>query len=142
MFNFLWAYAGLSSRTYKQYLKLDHNISPREDLVKYGEKAVQSGKITHEQLKTLKRNEAAHANRVENFCLLTAWTLLAVSASVPNEIMNAGCLVYTLSSIGYGLAYVFATELRWSYLRSTFWWIGNNACLYLLYRAGKALNSR
>ena len=51
----------------KQKLGIDHNVSPREDLNKYGEKAVQSGKITAAQLRMLRRMESAHANAVEHF---------------------------------------------------------------------------
>ena len=142
MFNFLYAYCALASRTYKQYLKLDHNISPREDLAKYGDKAVQSGKITQAQLNMLKRTESAHANRVENFTVFAASTVLAVAAGVPYEVVNASCLVYTLSSLAYGPAYILVEQWKHTWLRSLSWWIGNDACLYLLYRAGKALNSK
>merc|ERR1712169_55876 len=45
IFNFLFAYVFLSSR--------------------FGERAVQEGKITRAQLNLLKRNEAAHANAME-----------------------------------------------------------------------------
>ncbi|KAF2815519.1 uncharacterized protein BDZ99DRAFT_459370 [Mytilinidion resinicola] len=65
--NFIFAYAALSSRGLKNAYKLDHNVSPREDVFKYGERAVASGKITQEQLNMLKRNEGAHANAAENF---------------------------------------------------------------------------
>lgn len=36
-------------------LGFDHNVSPREDVAKYGEKMVQAGKMTREQLKRLIR---------------------------------------------------------------------------------------
>jgi hypothetical protein len=53
--NFLFAHALLSARAPKFRLGLDHNVSPREDVAKYGEKMVQAGKITREQLKRLIR---------------------------------------------------------------------------------------
>lgn len=54
------------------WLGLDHNSAPREDLAKYGEAAVQSGKISRGTLNRLKRQEAAHANAVEGFPLFIA----------------------------------------------------------------------
>ena len=41
VFHFLFAYAILSTRLLKQYYGLDHNVSPREDLAKYGPRAVE-----------------------------------------------------------------------------------------------------
>lgn len=43
---FFFAYGLMSSRTLKQWYGIDHNASPREDLAKYGDAAVRSGKIT------------------------------------------------------------------------------------------------
>lgn len=81
IFHFLWAYAGISSRYVthcfvqnyteedkltcvllqssgiKNYYGIDHQVSPREDLVKYGAKAVADGKITQAQLNQMKRVE-------------------------------------------------------------------------------------
>lgn len=56
-----------STRGAKFRLGLDHNTSPREDLNKYGEAAVQAGKVSRSTLNRLKRQEAAHANAVEGF---------------------------------------------------------------------------
>lgn len=53
--NFLMAHAVLSARGPKVLLGLDHNVSPREDLAKYGEKMVQAGKMTRQQLRRLIR---------------------------------------------------------------------------------------
>ena len=53
--NFLFAHALLSSRAPKVLLGFDHNVSPREDVSKYGEKMVQAGKMTRAQLKRLIR---------------------------------------------------------------------------------------
>ena len=39
--HFVWAYVVLSSRVWKMHYNLDHNVSPRDDLVKYGPIAVQ-----------------------------------------------------------------------------------------------------
>ncbi|CAI7621809.1 unnamed protein product [Penicillium glandicola] len=91
-FNFILAYGLLSSRTLKQWYGLDHQVSPREDLAKYGEAAVREGKITRRQLDMLKRNESAHANAVENFPLLVAGVLFASLAGVPAQKINAAAL--------------------------------------------------
>jgi len=48
MFNFVWAHILTSSRTLKQRYGVDHNVNPREDLTRFGEKAVQEGKITRQ----------------------------------------------------------------------------------------------
>jgi uncharacterized MAPEG superfamily protein len=62
----------MSTRGTKMRLGLDHNVAPREDLGKYGEAAVQAGKISRSALNKLKRQEAAHANAVEGFPLFVA----------------------------------------------------------------------
>ncbi len=51
---------------------LDHNSSPREDLSKYGDAAVQAGKLSRWRLDQLKRMEAAHQNSVEGFTFFVA----------------------------------------------------------------------
>lgn len=62
----------MSTRGTKLRLGLDHNVNPREDLIKYGEAAVQSGKISRRALEKLKRQEAAHANAQEGYSLFVA----------------------------------------------------------------------
>jgi hypothetical protein len=53
--NFVIAYALLATRNPKNIYGFDHNVSPREDIGKYGEKMVQAGKLTRAQLKRLIR---------------------------------------------------------------------------------------
>lgn len=65
--NFVLAYVLFSTRPLKNYYKLDHNASPREDISKYGPQAVQKGQITQSTLDVLKRNEACHANSMDHF---------------------------------------------------------------------------
>lgn len=48
--NFLLSYVLLSTRGLKNYYKIDHNVSPRQDLTKYGQAAVSKGKMTQKQL--------------------------------------------------------------------------------------------
>ena len=81
IWQYLFAYGVLSSRTLKQIYGIDNNVSPREDLGKYGAAAVQSGKITQKQLDMLKRNESAHANTVEHYTLF-ATSILCVFINV------------------------------------------------------------
>ena len=139
-FNFLYAHALLSARTLKQLYKIDHNVSPREDLSKYGDAAVRSGKLTSSQLAMLQRNDSAHHNRMENYAPFAAASLLALYANVPSHIINTSCLIYTLSSLGYAAAYIFITDWKWTYLRSTMFWVGNDVCLFLFWRAWLGLN--
>lgn len=138
-FHFIYAYGILSSRTLKQWYGVDHQASPREDLAKYGEAAVRDGKLTRKQLGMLKRNEAAHANSVENFTLFVASILFASHAGVPAQTINAAGLSYTLARLCYGAVYILIDHPTWSQLRGLVWWWGNLSCLYLLWRAGKSL---
>ncbi|KAJ6000533.1 hypothetical protein N7481_000942 [Penicillium waksmanii] len=140
-FHFIYAYGVLSSRTLKQWYGVDHQASPREDLAKYGEAAVRDGKLTRKQLGMLKRNEAAHANSVENFTLLVASILFASHAGVPTQTINVAGLSYTLARLCYGAVYILIDHPTWSQLRGLVWWWGNASCLYLLWQAGKNLAS-
>ncbi|CAI7596285.1 unnamed protein product [Penicillium discolor] len=134
-FNFILAYGILSSRTLKQWYGLDHQVSPREDLTKYGEAAVREGKITRRQLDMLKRNESAHANAVENFPLLVAGVLFASLAGVPARRVNAAALSYTVARVVYGAVYIFVDHPTWSQVRGLVWWWGNVSCFFLLWKA-------
>jgi len=140
MFHFLFAYAFLSTRGLKNYLKIDHNVSPREDTSKYGERAVAEGKITQRQLNLLKRNEGAHANSMEHFPMFVASTLFATVAGVSNAQINGACAIYTAARIVFAISYLVIEKAEYSYIRSLAWWAGNFACLNLLWAAGKALD--
>ncbi|KAI1821623.1 hypothetical protein F4861DRAFT_451046 [Xylaria intraflava] len=137
---FVYAYGLLSSRTLKQWYGIDHNVSPREDLAKYGDAAVRSGKITQKQLDMLKRNESAHANSVENYTLFVAALGFATFAGVETHLVNRAGLIYVTARFVYGLVYVFIDRDPWSQIRGVAWWVGNLSCLWLLYRAGGKLN--
>ncbi|KAI0867114.1 hypothetical protein F4860DRAFT_456447 [Xylaria cubensis] len=138
---FFFAYGLLSSRTLKQWYGIDHNASPREDLAKYGDAAVRSGKITQKQLNMLKRNESAHANSVENYTLFVAAMGFATFAGVEPHLINRAGLLYTVARFVYGAVYIFIDHDVWSQIRGITWWTGNLSCLWLLYRAGVKLNS-
>lgn len=139
-FHFIYAYGVLSSRTLKQWYGIDHQASPREDSAKYGEAAIRDGKITRKQLDMLKRNEAAHANSVENFSLFVASILFASHAGVNVQTINAAGLSYTIARICYGFVYILIDHPTWSQLRGLVWWWGNLSCLYLLWEAGRKLS--
>lgn len=64
--NFLLAFLVFSARPLKNYLKIDRNIAPREDLSKYGASEVQKGRLSQETLEILKRLESCHANAMEH----------------------------------------------------------------------------
>ncbi|KAL4879253.1 hypothetical protein BJY04DRAFT_194121 [Aspergillus karnatakaensis] len=140
IFHFLFAYGILSSRTLKQYYGIDHNVSPREDLAKYGEAAVTSGKITRSQLNMLKRNESAHANSVENYTLLVAAVGIATVAGVDKVTVNRAVAVYTVARIAYAAVYITIERELLSQARGICWWIGNVSCLTLLWKAGILLS--
>ncbi|MCJ1320193.1 hypothetical protein MMC15_005531 [Xylographa vitiligo] len=139
--HFVLAYCVLAPRHLKQIYGIDHNVSPREDLTKYGDAAVKAGKITPRQLAMMRRNESAHANAIENYILFVAAMSFATFAGVERELVNQAGLVYTVARVVYGFVYVFVDQLAWSLLRSVAWWVGNISCFWLLYRAGGKLNS-
>lgn len=141
IFHFVFAYVAMSARVLKVYHGIDHQVSPRQDLIKYGEAAVREGKITAKQLEMLHRNEAAHANSVENYTLFVAGITLATIAGVPRTTINAAGLIYTVARILYGIHYITIDRNRPAWFRSVLWQAGNLSCLTLLWKAGKALNS-
>ncbi|KAL4989989.1 hypothetical protein BDW68DRAFT_175351 [Aspergillus falconensis] len=140
-FNFILAYGLLSSRTIKQYYGLDHNVSPREDIAKYGDAAVQSGKISQKTLDMIKRNESAHANAVENYALLVGAVAMASVAGVERVSINRAVVGYTLARIAYAIVYVTVDSPKWSQLRGVCWWAGNLCCLSLLRKAAWVLGA-
>lgn len=123
------------------YSGIDHNAAPRDDLAKFGESAVKSGKITSRQLDLIKRAGAAHSNRVENYSVFAAATVLAVAAGVPSDLVNTQCLLYSVSSVAYGICYVLIDTTPLSLLRTVCWYSGCWACFRMFWAAGKALNS-
>jgi uncharacterized MAPEG superfamily protein len=138
--NFALAYLIRAPRHLKQIYGIDHNISPREDLVKYGDAAVKSGKITQKQLDMMRRNESAHANAIENYILFVGAMSFATFAGVERELINRAGLVYTVARVAYAVFYIMIDQTMWSLFRSAAWWVGNISCLWLLYRAGGKLN--
>ncbi|KAF8848212.1 hypothetical protein BDZ45DRAFT_681366 [Acephala macrosclerotiorum] len=123
-FHFIFAYCVLAPRHFKQIWGIDHNVSPREDLAKYGDTAVKSGKITQKRLE-MKRNEYAHANAIENYILFVGAISFATFVGVERELVNRAGLVYTIARVAYGFIYIFVDQPVWSLLRSTAWWVGN-----------------
>jgi len=140
LFHFCFAYIVLSSRILKQHLKIDHNVNPREDVAKYGERAVAAGKITQRQLNLVKRNEAAHANSMEHFPVFAASALFATIAGVSNTHINGACAVYTAARVVYAVSYLAIEKFQYSYIRSLAWWISNFVCMNLLWAASKAFS--
>ncbi|KEF54051.1 uncharacterized protein A1O9_09846 [Exophiala aquamarina CBS 119918] len=139
IFPCIWAHAIVSSRALKIGYGMDNNTSPREDVSHYGEKAVQDGKITRRELNLLKRNEAAHANSVENYPVFLAAVIFATVGGVGNARVNRACAVYTLVRGVYVAAYLVTERRRYSWVRSLAWWAGNFTCFYLFWQSGKTL---
>ncbi|KAK0516383.1 hypothetical protein JMJ35_000986 [Cladonia borealis] len=115
----------MAPRFAKMAVGLDHNLSPREDLSKYGEAAVQAGKLSRRRLEQIKRMQSAHENSVEGFTLFVACVLFATCSSVPNTTINAVCVWYTLSRLIYGAAYILIESERLSLIPTLFWWSCN-----------------
>jgi uncharacterized MAPEG superfamily protein len=138
--NFILAYVVLAPRHLKQYYGLDHQASPREDLAKFGDEAVRSGKISQSTLNMMKRNESAQANAIENYVLFVGAMGFATFAGVERELVNRAGLMYTSARIVYGALYILVEDPFWSLFRTVAWWAGNGTCLWLLSKAGKKLN--
>jgi uncharacterized MAPEG superfamily protein len=113
------------------YLDLDHNVSPWDDLGKFGPDAVTSGKISQRQFDQLKRIEAAHANSVEHFPLFVGALIWAHMARLPTVEINRSALAYLLARIAYAAVYIFVDKPSWSQLRGLFWWTSNLLCFRL-----------
>lgn len=142
LFHFVFAYVILSTRGTKLYLKIDHNVNPRQDAVKYGERAVKEGKITQRQLDFLHRNEGAHQNAMDSFPVFTSAMIFATIAGVSNERINFACTIYTAARIAFAVLYLTVEKSRGlSLVRSLAWWTGNIACMRLFWAAGQAINA-
>lgn len=95
---------------------IDNNVAPRADLATYGEAAVKSGKVSRRTLTRLKREEAAHANVIEDFLVFVAASmykparypnvsnnpnvrlvLIAIHAGLLNKTINKFGIWYTVS---------------------------------------------
>ena len=70
--NWFFAYCDLSPRLAEMAVGIDHNSSPREDHDKYGDAAVQEGKLSRRRLGQMKRMLSAHENSVEGFTFFVA----------------------------------------------------------------------
>ncbi|KAK4222680.1 hypothetical protein QBC38DRAFT_73136 [Podospora fimiseda] len=141
-FHFIWAYGILSSRTLKQIYGIDHQESPRYDLIKYGEAAVKSGKITRSQLNMLQRCESASANSVENYTFFVAALGFATFSGVDRHLVNRWSLAYTVARIAYGISYILIERRRLAQIRGVLWWAGNVSCFGLLWGAYTKSNGR
>jgi uncharacterized MAPEG superfamily protein len=142
IFNFVFAYAGLSARALKFHYRLDHNVAPRQDIATYGEAALKAGKINQQQLNMLKRNQAAHENAVENFPLFVGALLYAHHCGLPTTTINASALVYSFVRLVYGAVYVWGKSPTVSWMRTVCWWTGNITCLRLFWIGTKLLNNK
>ncbi|KAJ5808966.1 hypothetical protein N7474_010235 [Penicillium riverlandense] len=137
--NWALAYVLMSTRAQKFFYGLDHNVMPRDDLSKYGEAAVQAGKLDRRTLNKLKRQEAAHANAQEGYPFFVAAILVSLYAGVDNKTINTIGVWYTASRLAFSLLYSYIETSPASYLRSVAWWSGNISCITGLVLAGKKL---
>lgn len=140
IFHFVFAYAILSTRGAKNYLKIDHNVNPRSDINVYAQRAVTEGKMTKRQFNFLQRNEGCHANSVEHFPMFVAAVLFATTAGVDAAKINNRCAMYTIARIIFAVAYLAIENYHMSYLRSVAWWASNFVCFSLLWSAGAIFN--
>lgn len=141
IFHFVFAYMLLSSRLAKNILGIDHNVNPRSDLTVYAARKLKEGKITKRQLNFLERNEACHANSMENFPVFVASVLFATAAGIDASTINYRCALYTVARIGYAVAYLTTESYKLSAVRTLFWYVGTLTCLTLLWSTGAVLNA-
>ncbi|RMZ76003.1 hypothetical protein DV738_g5196, partial [Chaetothyriales sp. CBS 135597] len=99
--NFFLAYSVFFLRLLKCWFGIDHNESPRYDLVKHGPAAVKSGGMTQKQWEVVQRNEPARANTVENYAFFVGAMAFATIAGVDNQDVNKAGMAYTVSRVVY-----------------------------------------
>lgn len=142
IFQFLFAHAAISTRPLKNYYRIDHNVSPRQDLTKYGPAAVAAGKLTQKQLNRLHRIEGAHANSIEHLPFFVGALIWAHVAGLETTEINRSALAYVLVRIAYAVAYVFIEKAEFSLARGVLWWMSNFVCCRLFWLGGNAINGR
>jgi len=140
--HFAWAYLILAPRHLKQYYGIDHQVSPREDINKYGPSAVAKGKLTQRDLDRIKRMDSAQANSIEHLPFFLCGMVFATVVGVDNAVINMCGWGYTAMRVGYGFNYVLAETYGWSLVRAGWWWGGNVVCGYLWWVAGMAINAK
>ncbi|EGX92929.1 hypothetical protein CCM_04301 [Cordyceps militaris CM01] len=138
--NILLSHTLSSARILKVWFGIDNHVSPRDDLARFGPRAVLEGHLTQSHLDMLRRNEAAHANSLDHLPVLAAALILAKVAGIPAADINYVGLMYTLARIAYVGNYVLSASLLGASLRPVLWWTANVLCLKLIWRAGKAFN--
>lgn len=85
------------------------------------------------------RGEAAHKNGMENFPVFVGAILAGNLAGLETRTLNLFVVVYLLSRIVYTICYVSISSHRYSYIRSTIWFLGASLCLGIFVKAGLAL---
>ncbi|KAJ1035923.1 hypothetical protein NDA13_000579 [Ustilago tritici] len=140
----LAAFAGshllLQHRIPMLFYGIDNMVYPRDDLRVHGERHVASGKITPEQLRRLKRWEAAHYNAVENLPIFVGTILSLQVAGVSNRLINRVAGVYLTARAAFAALYITVEDPSLAWLRIISWWTGNITCIYGMVQAAKVLN--
>lgn len=140
----LAAFAGshllLQHRLPKVFYGIDNNVYPREDLGANGADLVASGKVTPQQLRRLKRWEAAHYNAVDHLPVFVGAILSLQFANVSNAIINRVAGTYLAARAAYAALYIGTESETGSYLRTAAWWTSNITCIYAFVEAAKTIN--
>lgn len=87
----------------------------------------------------LKRWEAAHANSMENYPFFAASVLLALHAGVEVGRLNGCMALFTVARLAYAACYICIENENWMRVRGYCFWVGNAACMTLVWEAGKRL---
>ncbi|KAG4030100.1 hypothetical protein MFRU_013g01240 [Monilinia fructicola] len=129
---FLLSHIAQSPRLPRRLLHHTSNISPRQDLATYPPTS-----LSPRTINLLHRWEAAQQNALDNFPIFAAAILFATFKGVDERIIARGGWWYVAVRLAYWGAYVGVERVRWSYVRSGLWWVGNGVCFWLLREGGR-----
>ncbi|CAD6452165.1 0fb3b0b0-a4c8-4d97-afd4-ddaad54e19b3 [Sclerotinia trifoliorum] len=129
---FLLSHLLQSSRLPKRFLHKTSNVSPRQDLTHFPTKDLSQSTIN-----MLLRWEAAQQNAMDNFPIFVAAVLFASFKGVSEDTVASVGWCYVGARLAYWVSYVLAERVKWSFLRSAFWWVGNGICFWLLREGGR-----
>ncbi|KAF7924373.1 uncharacterized protein EAE98_007424 [Botrytis deweyae] len=130
---FLFSHLLQSARLPRLILHKTSNAAPRQDLANFPPKDLSPSTIN-----MLLRWEAAQQNALDNFPLFAAAILFASFRGVSEDTIASVGWSYVGIRLAYWIAYVGTESVKWSYVRSNIWWVGNGLCFWLLREGGRA----
>ncbi|TGO57544.1 hypothetical protein BCON_0064g00120 [Botryotinia convoluta] len=129
---FLFSHLLQSARLPRRILHKTSNAAPRQDLANFPPKDLSPSTIS-----MLLRWEAAQQNALDNFPIFAAAILFASFRGVSEDTISSVGWSYVSVRLAYWVAYVGIESVKWSFLRSATWWVGNGLCFWLLREGGR-----